>query len=340
MALRSTAEAGQPRANHTVTLDAALGRKVAAEFLGTALLVFFGAGVATVSFGFRAYGSSVAAGVLLTGLTFGLVALALVALLGPISGCHINPAVTLGAFLNRRISIVDTVAYWIAQLIGGLMGALLLLWVLHASPFYTRSRIGLGANGYGRLSLLHVSGSGAFLTEVVLTAVFVLVVLGATSKEASKPVAAIVIGLSLGLGNIFGLPIDGASLNPARSLGPAVVVGGVALGQLWLFLIAPMIGAVLAAGVYLLFHPRATGSPVPGTGDLSARSSLTMSGADEAEVRRAAAAEGSPAPRPTGSVPPPGSAGPPPGAAGQPPGAAGQPPTGSGGSPPGGAVGS
>jgi hypothetical protein len=161
----------------------------------------------------------------------------------------------------------------------------------------------------------------------------VLVVLGATSKEASKPVAAIVIGLSLGLGNIFGLPIDGASLNPARSLGPAVVVGGVALGQLWLFLIAPMIGAALAAGVYLLFHPLGPGSPVTGTGDLAARSSLTMSPADEAEVRRAAAAEGSPAPRPAGSVPPPGSAGPP-------PGSAGPPPTGSGGSPPGGATGS
>ena len=109
--------------------------------------------------------------------------------------------------------------YWVAQLIGGLLGALLLLWVMHSSPFYSKSRIGLGANGYGKLSLLHASGGGAFLTEVILTAVFVLVVLSATRKEASAPVAGVIVGLSLALVNIMGIPIDGASVNPARSFG-------------------------------------------------------------------------------------------------------------------------
>jgi aquaporin Z len=229
MALRSSAETGQARAGRAATFDGALARKATAELLGTALLVFFGAGVATVTFGFRAFGDSVAAGVLTTGLAFGLVLLALIALLGPISGCHVNPAVTLGAF--KRISIIDTVAYWIAQLLGGILGALLLLWVMHASPFYARSRIGLGANGYGRLSLLHISGGGAFLAEIIFTAAFVLVWLGATRKEASVPVSGVVIGLALGLVNLMGIPIDGASVNPARSLGPAVVGGGQPLGQ-------------------------------------------------------------------------------------------------------------
>jgi aquaporin Z len=255
MALGSTAEQGQPHAGRTVTLDSVLARKAAAEFLGTALLVFFGAGVATVMFGFRAFGTSIAAGVLTTALAFGLVLIALVALLGPISGSHVNPAVTLGAFLTRRISIVDAVAYWVAQLVGGIIGALLLLWVMHSSPFYTRSRIGLGANGWGKLSLLHASAGGAFLIEVIITAVFVLVVLSATSKEASAPLAGVVIGLALAVVNLVAIPVDGASVNPARSLGPAVVIGGTAVRQVWLFLLAPLVGAVLAAGVHLLFHP-------------------------------------------------------------------------------------
>ena len=238
----------------SLVIDDMTARRYVAELVGTGLLVFFGAGVATVSFGFRAFGSSVAAGILLTGLTFGLVLLGLVAVIGPISDCHINPAVTLGAFLAKRISGPDLFGYWIAQLLGGLLGALLLLWVMRSSPFYSTSRIGLGANGYGRLSLLHSSGGGAFLTEVILTAVFVLVVLSATRREASAPVAGVIVGLALALVNIMGIPVDGASVNPARSFGPAVIVGGLALSQLWLFLIAPLIGAVLGTAVYALFH--------------------------------------------------------------------------------------
>jgi aquaporin Z len=264
-----------------------VARRYVAELIGTGLLVFFGAGMATVSFGFNASGGSIAAGILLTGLTFGLVLVGLVALIGPITGCHVNPAVSLGAYLARRMSLVDMVGYWIAQMIGGLLGALLLLWVLHSSPAYHRHTTGLGAQGYGALSLIHASAGSAFLIEIVLTAVFVLVVLSATRKEASAPVAGLVVGFALALVNIMGIAVDGASVNPARSFGPAVVAGGAWLSQLWLFLIAPLIGAVLAAGVYMFLHPAGETPAEPG-GDVKAEHTMTMSAADEAtEVGRA-----------------------------------------------------
>ncbi len=256
-----------------------MARKYTAELIGTALLVFFGAGMATVSFGFRAFGSSVASGILLTGLTFGLVLMGLVAVIGPISGCHVNPAVTLGQFLAKRITPIDAVGYVIAQLIGGLLGALLLLWVVHSSPFYVRPRIGLGANGYGSLSLLHASGGGAFLTEIIITAVFVLIVLSATRAKANIAIQGAVLGVALALVNIMGIPIDGASANPARSFGPGIVAGGPWLSQLWLFLIAPLVGAVLAAGVFMLFHPHEGVEFGP---RMRAQPAMTVSAADEA----------------------------------------------------------
>lgn len=189
MALRSSAEAAQPQAGRTVTIDPALPRKAAAELLGTGLLVFFGCGVSTVTFGFHAFGSSVAAGVVATALAFGIVMTALIAVIGPISDSHVNPAVTLGAFLSRRISIIEAVGYWVAQFIGGILGALLLLWVMHTSPFYIKSRIGLGATGWGSspASLLRVSGGGAFLIEVIITAVFVLSCSARRTGQPTRP---------------------------------------------------------------------------------------------------------------------------------------------------------
>jgi len=292
MALRSTAGEPQPGAGQPqpgavqheseLVIDANMARKYTAELIGTGILVFFGAGMATISFGFRAFGGSVAAGILLTGLTFGLVLLGLVAVIGPISGCHVNPAVTLGQFLAKRISPIDAVGYVIAQLIGALLGALLLLWVFHTSPFYIRSRIGLGANGYGNLSLLHASGGGAFLIEIIITAVFVLVVLSATRARANVAIQGAVLGVALALVNIMGIAIDGASVNPARSFGPAIVAGGPWLSQLWLFLIAPLAGAVLAAGVFMLFHPgEGVAMSDLGMRRMRAQSAMTVSGADE-----------------------------------------------------------
>jgi aquaporin Z len=282
-------------------IDASMARRYGAELIGTALLVFFGAGTATVTFGFRAFGSSVAAGILLTGLAFGLVLIALVAAIGPVSGCHVNPAVTLGAFLARRLTVVDLVGYWVSQLIGGLLGALLLLWVMHTSPFYTRPRIGLGANGYGSLSLLHASAGGAFLIEVIITGVFVLIWLSATRDGASVPVAGLIVGLALALVNLIGIPIDGASVNPARSFGPAIVVGGPWFSQLWLFIIAPLVGGVVAAGIFMLFH-RVGVAPAVSRGDIQAEQTLAVSGADEAEVAAAAPAAATTAAMPPGTT--------------------------------------
>jgi len=230
-------------------------RKFFAELLGTFILVFFAVGVATLMFGFKFDGGSVAAGVVATAFTFGLVLMALAYVLGPISGAHVNPAVTVGAFLAGRVTALETFVYWVAQFVGGILGALLLWAVFDQSPLYHRSQQGLGTDGYGSASLVHLSGGGAFLIEVILTATFVFVILGVTSKYGNAAVAGVVIGLTLTVIHLIGIPLTGTSVNPARSLGPALVVGGQALSQVWLFLVAPLVGGILAAVVYRLIYP-------------------------------------------------------------------------------------
>jgi len=226
-------------------------RKMGAELLGTALLVFFAVGVATLSFGFGTTGTSFAAGVVATALAFGLTLLALVYVLGPVSGCHVNPAVTMGALLAGRVTLTEASGYWAAQLVGGIVGALVLWGVFSTSPLYSRSTTGLGTDGWGAASHIHVSLGGAFLAEVVLTAMFVFVVLGVTTKAASAATAGVVIGLTLTVVHLIGIPITGTSVNPARSLGPALIVGGTALHQVWLFIVAPLVGGALAAGLHV-----------------------------------------------------------------------------------------
>lgn len=225
-------------------------RKLFAEFLGTALLVIFAVGVATLSFGFGIVGSSTSAGVIATALAFGLTVLALAYTIGPISGCHVNPAVTMGFFASGRMTLSEAVGYWIAQFAGGIGGALALWGLLASSPSYHRKTTGLGADGWGSHSILHISGGGAFGAEVVLTFLFVFVVLGATSRIGSPGFAGLAIGLALTVVHLLGIPLTGTSVNPARSLGPAIVVGGDALNQVWLFIVAPLVGGIVAAGVY------------------------------------------------------------------------------------------
>ena len=234
-----------------------MARKLFAELLGTALLVFFAVGVATLMFGFKFDGGSVAAGVVATALKFGLVLLALAYVLGPTSGCHVNPAVTLGAALAKRITPGEAIGYWVAQFVGGICGALVLWALFKQSPLYSTSVQGLGTDGYGKASLIHISAGGAFLAEVVLTAMFVFAVLGVTSRTANAATAGVVIGLSLTVVHLIGIPITGTSVNPARSLGPALIVGGTALSQVWLFVVAPMVGGVLAAILHGMTRPAA-----------------------------------------------------------------------------------
>ncbi len=233
-----------------------MARKLAAELLGTFVLVYFAVGVATLSFGFGTAGSSFAAGVVATALAFGLVLLALAYALGPVSGCHVNPAVTIGVLLSGRMPVVEAIGYWIAQFVGGILGALLLWATFAASPLYHRSTTGLGADGWGAASHIHINEGGAFLAEVVLTALFVFVVLAATSKTANATTAGVVIGLALAVVHLIGIPITGTSVNPARSLGPALVVGGTALSQVWLFIVAPLLGGAVAAGLHMLIYPK------------------------------------------------------------------------------------
>ncbi|MHB1496329.1 MAG: aquaporin [Acidimicrobiales bacterium] len=238
-------------------------RSLFAELVGTAFLVFFGVGAATLSFGFKITGASPSAGVVVTALTFGLVLLGLAYAIGPVSGCHINPAVTMGFLACQRISLTQAVGYWAAQFVGGIAGAAALYGVVSATPAYSTKTVGLGTDGYGKHSMVGLSGGGAFAVEVILTLLFVFVILSVTRQGASPAVAGIAIGLSLTLVHLVGIPLDGTSVNPARALAPALFVGGQALNQVWVFILAPLIGGALGAATYLGIHGRTETAPAP-----------------------------------------------------------------------------
>jgi aquaporin Z len=224
-------------------------KKYAAELVGTFVLVFGGVGSAVLA------GSHIGfAGV---AFAFGLSLLAMAYAIGPISGCHINPAVTLGVLIAKKIGIKDAIAYVIAQIIGAVIGAALILFIAQGAPDgYNAATSGLGANGYGVHSPGGYSMVACFLAEVVLTGFLVLTVLGSTDIDAPVGFAGIPIGLVLVLIHLVGIPITNTSVNPARSIGPAIFVGGWAIQQLWLFIFAPLIGSALAAIVYAFIrHP-------------------------------------------------------------------------------------
>jgi aquaporin Z len=170
----------------------------------------------------------------------------------------VNPAVTMGFMAAGRMKIVDGIAYMVAQVTGAIAGALVLWQIFSSVPGYSRHIQGLGTDGYGAYApITHIGQSGAFITEVVLTGVFVLVVLMATHKAAIQGAAGLAIGMALVVVHLIGIPLTGTSVNPARSLGPALIVGGHAMSQVWLFIVAPLVGAVIAALIHLVLVGRA-----------------------------------------------------------------------------------
>ncbi|MEO0067851.1 MAG: aquaporin Z [candidate division WOR-3 bacterium] len=215
-----------------------------AELIGTFCLVFIGCGSAVIA------GSHIGfAGI---SLAFGLAVLAMVYAIGPISGCHINPAISVAMLVAGKQKFTETIAYIIAQCIGAILGAIVLFAIASTLPDYSLSVNGLGQNGFGAHSPGGYSLVAALDAEVILTTLFVLVVLGATSEKAPAGFAGVAIGLALTFIHLVGIPITGTSVNPARSLGPALIVGGPALQQVWLFILAPLVGGVLAALIWRL----------------------------------------------------------------------------------------
>ena len=221
-------------------------KKYIAELIGTFVLVLMGCGSAVLA------GSAI--GFVGISFAFGLSVLAMVYAIGSISGCHINPAVSISMLVAGKISVKDAVVYIAAQCVGAIIGADVLYWIATGNPTYSLDLSGLGQNGYDLASPSGFSMASAFIAEVILTFIFLLVIHGSTSEKAPKGFAGISIGLSLVLIHLVGIPVTGTSVNPARSLGPAIIVGGTALNQLWLFWVAPIIGGLLAAVVWKILH--------------------------------------------------------------------------------------
>lgn len=224
-------------------------KKYLAELVGTFVLTFLGCGAA-VSLNCGVDTASVVG----TALAFGLTVVAMAYTIGGISGCHINPAITLGVLCSGRMSVKDAVGYWVGQFIGGILAAA----VLHAITTATSGSI-LGTTTGANACADGVPLGAGFLVEAVLTTLFVLVVLGATAKTngATNNFAGLAIGLSLTLIHLVGIHYTGTSVNPARSLGPALFQGGAALSQLWIFIVAPLVGGALAAAIWKAIEPKA-----------------------------------------------------------------------------------
>jgi aquaporin Z len=225
-----------------------LSKRAFAEFIGTSWLVFGGCGSAVLAAAFPGLGIGFAG----VALAFGLTVLTMAYAIGHISGCHLNPAVSVGLGVGRRFPASELPAYAIAQVLGGVTGAAVLYLIASGKEGFSLAA-GFAANGYGAHSPGGYALTSALLTEVVLTFMFLMIILGATDRRAPQGFAPIAIGLGLTLIHLIGIPVTNLSVNPARSTGPAVFVGGWAIEQLWLFWVAPLVGAVLAGAVYSIF---------------------------------------------------------------------------------------
>ncbi|GAA3402587.1 MIP/aquaporin family protein [Paenibacillus hodogayensis] len=225
-----------------------LGKKVTAEMIGTFVLVLFGCGSAATAGGELGY-TGIA-------LAFGLSIVALAYVIGPISGCHVNPAVSLAMLIGGKLSGRDFIAYLVAQAAGAVAGSALLYAIFHSAG---KTAANLGQNGYGDGYGIGISALMAVIVEIVLTFVFVYAIMGVTSEPANGKVAGLVIGLTLTLVHLLGIGLTGTSVNPARSFGPAILLGGEALSELWVFVTAPFVGAALAAIAFRTLNVRKAG---------------------------------------------------------------------------------
>lgn len=222
-----------------------LSKRAIAEFLGTFWLVFGGCGAAVLDAAFPQLGI----GFLGVALAFGLTLLTMAFAIGHISGCHLNPAVSAGLVVGKRFPASDFFPYVVAQVLGGIAGAGTLYIIASGKGGFDLAG-GFASNGYGAHSPGHYSLLSCLVAEVVLTFFFLMIIMGSTDKRAPAGFAPIAIGLGLTLIHLIGIPVTNLSVNPARSTGPAVFVGGWAVQQLWLFWLAPIVGGVLAGGVY------------------------------------------------------------------------------------------
>jgi aquaporin Z len=222
-------------------------KKYFAELVGTFFLVFFGVGTAVITGGVPGL-----VGIAGIALAFGLGLVAAAYAIGPISGCHINPAVSIGVWAAGRLKTTDLIGYWIGQFIGATLGALVVYLIASGASGYSLASSGLGQNGFGAGYQGGYSLTAAILYEFVATMLFVLVILGSTQKAAPSGFAGLVIGLTLVAIHLLGIHITGTSVNPARSFGPAVFVGGQAIQQLWVFLLIPTLGGAAAGLLFKL----------------------------------------------------------------------------------------
>ena len=214
-------------------------KRYISELIGTMVLVLFGCGSAAIA--------GTVLGNLGIAMAFGLSIVAMAYVIGDISGCHINPAVSIGMWIDGRMELKDLIMYIIFQCIGAIIGTAILAMLINSAPSLGGyMATGLGQNGFGAASSVGINLYGALITEIILTFVFVFTVLGVTRSEKTGVIAGIVIGLTLAFVHIMGIPLTGTSVNPARRLAPALFMGGVALQQVWVFIVAPIIGAVIA----------------------------------------------------------------------------------------------
>jgi aquaporin Z len=219
-------------------------KRSATELLGTFWLVLGGCGSAVI-----AASSPLGIGVLGVALAFGLTVLTMAFAIGHISGCHLNPAVSVGLVVGGRFPAKELPAYIIAQVLGAILAAALIAHIASGKEGFDIAS-GLASNGYGEHSPGKYSMAAGFVTELVMTAMFVIIILGATDRRAPAGLAPIAIGLGLTLIHLISIPVTNTSVNPARSTGPALMVGGWAIAQLWMFWVAPLIGAVVGGGIY------------------------------------------------------------------------------------------